>query len=195
MKQYIYNQIADSAATKQAILESEPLLDIIEAVAKACVAVYRNGKKTMLAGNGGSAADAQHIAAELVGRYGFDRPSIPSLALTTDTSNLTAIGNDYGYDKVFSRQVEGMSQAGDLFIGISTSGNSQNIINAFESAKERGVTTVALVGRDGGKMATMADFAIIIPSNATPRIQESHILIGHILCDIIEKELFGDGVA
>jgi D-sedoheptulose 7-phosphate isomerase len=149
----------------------------------------------MLAGNGGSAADAQHIAAELVGRYGFDRPSIPSLALTTDTSNLTAIGNDYGYDKVFSRQLEGMGQEGDLFIGISTSGNSQNIINAFESAKERGITTVALVGRDGGKMAQMADYAIIIPSNATPRIQESHILIGHILCDIIEKELFGGGVA
>lgn len=195
MKHYIYNQIAESAATKQAILESEPLLDMIEIVAKACLAVYRNGKKTMLAGNGGSAADAQHIAAELVGRYGFDRPSIPSLALTTDTSNLTAIGNDYGYDKVFSRQVEGMSQKGDLFIGISTSGNSQNIINAFESAKERGVTTVALVGRDGGKMAAMADYAIIIPSNSTPRIQESHILIGHILCDIIEKELFGGGVA
>lgn len=195
MKQYIYHQIADSAATKQAILDSEPLLDMIETVAKECVAVYRNGKKTMLAGNGGSAADAQHIAAELVGRYGFDRPSIPSLALTTDTSNLTAIGNDYGYEKVFSRQLEGMSQEGDLFIGISTSGNSQNIINAFESAKERGVTTVALVGRDGGKMAAMADFAIIIPSNATPRIQESHILIGHILCDIIEKELFGGGVA
>jgi D-sedoheptulose 7-phosphate isomerase len=195
MKQYIYHQIAESAATKQAILESEPLLEVIETVAKACVAVYRNGKKTMLAGNGGSAADAQHIAAELVGRYGFDRPSIPSLALTTDTSNLTAIGNDYGYDKVFSRQVEGMSQVGDLFIGISTSGNSQNIINAFESAKERGVTTVALTGRDGGKMAAMADYAIIIPSNSTPRIQESHILIGHILCDLIEKELFGDGVA
>ena len=195
MKQYIYDQIADSAATKQAILESEPLLDMIVTVAKECVAVYRNGKKTMLAGNGGSAADAQHIAAELVGRYGFDRPSIPSLALTTDTSNLTAIGNDYGYDKVFSRQVEGMSQAGDLFIGISTSGNSQNIVNAFESAKQRGVITVALVGRDGGKMAAMADFAIIIPSNSTPRIQESHILIGHILCDIIEKELFGGGVA
>ena len=195
MKHYIYDQISQSMATKQAILESEPLLDAIEVVAKACVAVYRNGKKTMLAGNGGSAADAQHIAAELVGRYGFDRPSIPSLALTTDTSNLTAIGNDYGYDKVFSRQLEGMSQAGDLFIGISTSGNSQNIINAFESAKERGVTTVALVGRDGGKMGAMADYSIVIPSNSTPRIQESHILIGHILCDIIEKELFGGGVA
>ena len=195
MKNYIIKQIADSAATKQAILDNDALLDMIVKVAQECVAVYRRGKKTMIAGNGGSAADAQHIAAELVGRYGFDRPSIPSLALTTDTSNLTAIGNDYGYDKVFSRQLEGMSQEGDLFIGISTSGNSQNIINAFESAKERGVITVALVGRDGGKMATMADFSIIIPSNATPRIQESHILIGHILCDIIEKELFGGGVA
>lgn len=195
MERYIREQIADSAATKQAILENQPLIDVIVEVAKACVEVYRKGKKTLLAGNGGSAADAQHIAAELVGRYGFDRPSIPSLALTTDTSNLTAIGNDYGYDKVFSRQLEGMAQEGDLFIGISTSGNSQNIINAFESAKERGVTTVALVGRDGGKMAQMADYAIIIPSSATPRIQESHILIGHILCDIIEKELFGGGVA
>jgi len=195
MKNYIIKQIADSAATKQAILENDALLNTIVTVAQECVAVYRRGKKTMLAGNGGSAADAQHIAAELVGRYGFDRPSIPSLALTTDSSNLTAIGNDYGYEKVFSRQLEGMAQEGDLFIGISTSGNSQNIINAFESARDRGVITVALVGRDGGKMAQMADFAIIIPSNATPRIQESHILIGHILCDIIEKELFGGGVA
>lgn len=195
MERYIRAQIADSAATKQAILENQGLIDVIMTVAKACVDVYRHGKKTMLAGNGGSAADAQHIAAELVGRYGFDRPSIPSLALTTDTSSLTAIGNDYGYDKVFSRQLEGMAQEGDLFIGISTSGNSQNIINAFESAKDRGVTTVALVGREGGKMAAMADYAIIIPSNTTPRIQESHILIGHILCDIIEKELFGGGVA
>ncbi|MDD5716634.1 MAG: D-sedoheptulose 7-phosphate isomerase [Sulfuricurvum sp.] len=195
MKNYIIRQIADSAATKQAILDNDALLETIVTVAKACVDVYRQGKKTILAGNGGSAADAQHIAAELVGRYGFDRPSIPSLALTTDTSNLTAIGNDYGYDKVFSRQLEGMAQEGDMFIGISTSGNSQNIINAFESAKDRDVTTVALVGRDGGKMAAMADYAIIIPSQATPRIQESHILIGHILCDIIEKELFGGGVA
>ena len=195
MKNYIIRQIADSAATKQAILENDLLLETIVTVAKACVEVYRNGKKTLLAGNGGSAADAQHIAAELVGRYGFDRPSIPSLALTTDTSNLTAIGNDYGYDKVFSRQLEGMGQEGDLFIGISTSGNSQNIINAFESAHHKGITTVALVGRDGGKMGSIADYAIIIPSNATPRIQESHILIGHILCDIIEKELFGGGVA
>ena len=195
MKNYIKEQIRQSYETKQAIYENEALLDRITDVAKACVDVYRNGKKTILAGNGGSAADAQHIAAELVGRYGFDRPSIPSLALTTDTSNLTAIGNDYGYDQVFSRQLEGMGVQGDLFIGISTSGNSQNVINAFEAAKQKGITTVALVGRDGGRMAQMADYALVVPSNATPRIQESHILIGHIICDIIEKELFGEGIA
>ena len=195
MKKYIKDQIKKSYETKQAIYENEDLLNKIEEVAQECVDLYRNtNKKTILAGNGGSAADAQHIAAELVGRYGFDRPSIPSLALTTDTSNLTAIGNDYGYDQVFSRQLEGMGQEGDIFIGISTSGNSLNIIKAFESAKKKNIMTVALTGRDGGKMAKMADIALIVPSDATPRIQESHILIGHILCDIIEKEIFGEGV-
>lgn len=195
MKNYIKDQIKKSYETKQAIYNNDVLLEKIVQVAQACVAIYKNStNKTILAGNGGSAADAQHIAAELVGRYGFDRPSLPSLALTTDTSNLTAIGNDYGYDKVFSRQLEGMGQSGDIFIGISTSGNSQNIINAFDVAKQKGITTVALVGRDGGEMAKMADMAIVVPSESTPRIQESHILIGHIICDIIEKEIFADGV-
>ena len=194
MKSYIKNQIKDSYETKKAIYENDVLLDKIEKLSRLCVELYRGKNKTILAGNGGSAADSQHIAAELVGRYGFDRPSIPSLALTTDTSNLTAIGNDYGYDKIFSRQLEGMGQDGDIFIGISTSGNSQNLINAFKVAKEKNILTVALVGKDGGKMAQMADIALIVPSNSTPRIQESHILIGHILCDIIEKEIFGDGV-
>ncbi len=194
MKAYIKDQIKKSYETKQDIYANEALLDNIVAVAKLCVKLYQGNKKTILAGNGGSAADAQHIAAELVGRYGFDRPSIPSLALTTDTSNLTAIGNDYGYDFVFSRQLEGMGQNGDIFIGISTSGNSVNIVNAFESAKKKGITTIALVGKDGGKMAKMADYALVVPSDSTPRIQESHILIGHILCDIIEKEIFADGV-
>ncbi|QOP46139.1 D-sedoheptulose 7-phosphate isomerase [Sulfurimonas paralvinellae] len=194
MKNYIKDQIKKSYETKQAIYENEALLNEIEKVAQMCVDLYKGDKKTILAGNGGSAADAQHIAAELVGRYGFDRPSIPSLALTTDTSNLTAIGNDYGYDQIFSRQLEGMGQEGDIFIGISTSGNSVNIIKAFESAKKKGITTVALTGRDGGEMAKMADVALVVPSNSTPRIQESHILIGHIICDIIEKETFGDGV-
>lgn len=194
MKKYIKDQIKKSFEIKQAIYENEDLINKIEEVSKICVELYRGDKKTILAGNGGSAADAQHIAAELVGRYGFDRPSIPSLALTTDTSCLTAIGNDYGYDNVFSRQLEGMGQEGDIFIGISTSGNSKNIINAFVSAKKKGITTVALVGRDGGEMAKMADIALVVPSDSTPRIQESHILIGHIICDIIEKEIFGDGV-
>lgn len=194
MINYIKNQIQASIDTKQNILKDTALMETIAQVGRECVELYRNGKKTLLAGNGGSAADAQHIAAELVGRYGFDRPSIPSIALTTDTSNLTAIGNDYGYDKVFSRQMEGMGSEGDLFIGISTSGNSVNIINAITAAKAKGVKTVALVGRDGGEMARIADIAIIVPSNDTPRIQESHILIGHMICDIIEKELFGNGI-
>jgi D-sedoheptulose 7-phosphate isomerase len=194
MKEYIKDQIKKSYETKQNIYENEALINKIVEVASKCVELYKNGKKTLLAGNGGSAADAQHIAAEMVGRYGFDRPSLPSLALTTDTSALTAIGNDYGYDQVFSRQLEGMGQDGDLFIGISTSGNSVNILKAFESAKKKNILTVALTGRDGGEMAKKADIAIVVPSNSTPRIQESHILIGHILCDIIEKEIFGDGV-
>jgi len=195
MINYIKNQIRASIETKQNILKDEALMQTIAQVGRECVDLYKNGKKTLLAGNGGSAADAQHIAAERVGRYGFDRPSIPSIALTTDNSNLTAIGNDYGYDKVFSRQMEGMGSEGDLFIGISTSGNSVNIIKAINAAKAKGVKTVALVGRDGGEMAKLADYAIIVPSDATPRIQESHILIGHMICDIIEKELFGDGVS
>ena len=195
MKKYIKDQIKKSYETKQAIYNDDRLLENIVDLAQKCVALYRGDKKTILAGNGGSAADAQHIAAELVGRYGFDRPSIPSLSLTTDTSNLTAIGNDYGYDQVFSRQLEGMGQEGDIFIGISTSGNSVNIIKAFEAAKKKNIMTVALTGRDGGEMAKIADISLIVPSNSTPRIQESHILIGHILCDIIEKEIFADGVS
>ena len=194
MLEYIRGQVAASAATKQKILEDVAFLEKIAEVIKVTVEVYKNKKKILIAGNGGSAADAQHFAAELVGRYGFDRPSLPALALTTDTSNLTAIGNDYGYDFVFSRQLEGMAQEGDLFIGISTSGNSENILNAFKSAKEKGVITVALTGRDGDKMADAADYTLIVPSDATPRIQESHLLIEHMICDAIEKEMFGDGV-
>ena len=195
MNSYIKNQIKKSYETKQAIYNDEALLQKLEEVSKKCVELYKVGKKTILAGNGGSAADAQHIAAEMVGRYGFDRPSLPSLALTTDTSALTAIGNDYGYDQVFSRQLDGMGQDGDLFIGISTSGNSKNLINAFEVAKKKNILSVALVGKDGGEMAKLADIALVVPSDSTPRIQESHILIGHIICDIIEKEIFGDGVS
>ncbi len=194
MLKYIKSEVTASAETKNRILNDDTFLEKIADVVKASVAVYKNSHKILIAGNGGSAADAQHFAAELVGRYGFDRPSLPALALTTDTSNLTAIGNDYGYEYVFSRQLEGMGVSGDLFIGISTSGNSQNILNAFASAKERGIATVALTGRDGGKMAQVADFTLIVPSDDTPRIQESHLLIEHMICDVIEKEMFGEGV-
>jgi len=194
MKNYIKEQIKESYELKKNIYENDNLLKEIQKLSQLCIEIYKNGNKTILAGNGGSAADAQHIAAELVGRYGFDRDSLPSLALTTDTSNLTAIGNDYGFDKIYSRQLDGMGQSGDVFIGISTSGNSQNLINAFKIAKKKNIISVALVGKDGGAMAELADIVLIVPSNSTPRIQESHILIGHILCDIIEKELFANGV-
>ena len=192
MKTIIENEFVEHLKVAQ---NMSSLTDKVELAAQLCIDGLKNGSKILIFGNGGSAADAQHIAAEMVGRYGFDRPSLPSLALTTDTSALTAIGNDYGYDQVFSRQLDGMGQDGDLFIGISTSGNSKNLINAFEVAKKKNILSVALVGKDGGEMAKLADIALVVPSDSTPRIQESHILIGHIICDIIEKEIFGDGVS
>jgi D-sedoheptulose 7-phosphate isomerase len=150
------------------------------------VAAIKSGNKVLLAGNGGSAADAQHIAAELSGRFVKERKALPGIALTTDTSALTAIANDYGYAHVFSRQVEALAQPGDLFVGISTSGNSQGILNAFEAAKQIGCKTLGLSGRDGGKMNGLCDLNIVVPSDVTARIQEMHILIGHILCKAVD---------
>lgn len=144
----------------------------------------------MWAGNGGSAADAQHLAGEMVSRFLFDRPGLPSIALTTDTSILTAIGNDYGYERLFARQVEAQGEAGDVFIGISTSGNSRNLVEALQSCREKGITTVALTGKKACKMDEW-DIVIKVPSEETPRIQECQTLIGHILCGIVEEELFG----
>jgi D-sedoheptulose 7-phosphate isomerase len=157
----------------------------IETACGMIVAVLKDGKKVLIAGNGGSAADAQHIAAELSGRF-VKRKALPGIALTVDTSALTAIANDYGYNHVFSRQVEALAQSGDLFIGISTSGNSQGILNAFETATKIGCKTLGLSGRDGGKMNGLCDLNIIIPSNVTARIQEMHILVGHILCKAVD---------
>ncbi len=194
MREIIVQQIQDSIQTKQQLFEDTNCLEAIEAAACECLECYERGGKILLAGNGGSAADAQHIAAELVGRYGFDRASLSAIALTTDTSALTAIGNDYGYAKVFSRQLEGVGNEGDLFIGISTSGNSDNLLHAFEAAQRRSIRTIALVGCDGGAMAPLANVAVVVPSAQTPRIQESHILIGHLLCDIIERVRFGNGI-
>lgn len=158
----------------------------IETACKMMVATLKNGNKVLLAGNGGSAADAQHIAAELSGRFVKERKALPGIALTVDTSALTSIANDYGYEHVFSRQVEAFAQPGDLFIGISTSGNSQGILNALESAKKLSCKTLGLSGRNGGKMNALCDLNIIVPSDVTARIQEMHILIGHILCKAVD---------
>ncbi|MFZ5630724.1 MAG: D-sedoheptulose-7-phosphate isomerase [Spirochaetota bacterium] len=190
MKDYIRGQVKDSIAVKEAFLADEANIELLNRVAGDLISAYRAGKKTLIAGNGGSAADAQHIAAEFVSRFYFDRPALASIALTTDTSALTAIGNDYGYELLFSRQIEANGSSGDIYIAISTSGNSKNVLKSLESAKKLGIKTVGLTGRSGGKMKDMVDYCICVPSDETPRIQETHILIGHILCAAVEKELF-----
>ena len=182
--------IVDSLATKRQVLEDKVLLDSIVQVALVVEQALRAGNKLMLAGNGGSAADSQHIAAEFVSRFEFDRPGLPSIALTTDTSMLTAIGNDYGYEHVFSRQVQANGRKGDVFIGISTSGNSRNVIKAVEACKAMGIVTVALCGA-GGKLREICDYALPVPSTHTPRIQENHILIGHAICALVEESIWG----
>jgi len=159
----------------------------IEAAATIVVEALKNGNKILLCGNGGSAADAQHIAAELTGRYKTERRGLPGIALTTDTSALTAIGNDYGYDRVFDRQVESLANSGDVIIGISTSGNSKNIINALKLGHELGCKTIGLTGRDGGSMNEVCNINLVVPSDNTPRIQEMHILFGHTICQIIDN--------
>lgn len=157
---------------------------------KLAVKTFEEGRKILVMGNGGSAADAQHFAAEFVGRFLMERKGLPAIALTTDTSILTALGNDYGFDDVFRRQVEALSVAGDLVVGISTSGNSLNVLKALKEAKGRGCCTVGLLGRDGGAIKDAVDLALVVPSNHTPRIQEGHSLIIHIVCDLVEKALF-----
>ena len=163
----------------------------IEAMIEAIVASLRSGGKLLVMGNGGSAADAQHFAAEFVGRFLMERKALPAIALTTDTSILTAIGNDYGFDEVFNRQVEALANAGDIVVGISTSGNSDNVIKALMTARDKGCQTVGLLGRDGGKIAGMVDINLTVPSQETPRIQEAHQLIIHIVCDLVERGIFG----
>lgn len=193
INEYISGQVKKSIDVKQKLLDSQKLMDLIQEVALKCVEVYKNGNKTLIAGNGGSAADAQHIAGEFVSRFYFDRPGLASMALTTDTSIMTAIGNDYGYEKLFSRQVQANGVKGDMFIGISTSGNSANVIEALKECKEKGIITVGLTGEKGGKMAELCDYCIKVPSNETPRVQEAHILIGHIICAVVEEAIFGKG--
>lgn len=162
----------------------------IVAAAQLIIEAYQKGGKVLLMGNGGSAGDAQHIAAELVGRFKKERKPLPAIALTTDTSILTSIGNDYNFDEIFRRQVEALAQPEDVVIGISTSGNSTNVLLAIEKAKEIGAKTIGLSGYDGGKLLLTVHLCLLVPSNNTPRIQESHITIGHILCDLVEQKLF-----
>ncbi len=187
----ISRAIGGSISVKQEILEDEGLLDLIDKVANECTAAFRQGNRVLLAGNGGSAADAQHIAAEFVGRYAFDRPGLPAIAFTTDTSMLTAIANDYGFDQIFRRQLEANGSKDDVFIGISTSGNSANVVAALQRARELDIITVGLTGQGGGEMQSLCDYCLQVPSTSTPRIQESHIMLGHIICDLVEETLFG----
>lgn len=186
----VKSMIVASLQAKQQVLQDEKLLATTVQVAKLVETALRAGNKVMLAGNGGSAADSQHIAAEFVSRFEFDRPGLAAISLTTDTSMLTAIGNDYGYDHVFARQLEANGREGDVFIGISTSGNSKNVIAAVTAAKQRGIHTVALCGA-GGALKTLCDYALCIPSTHTPRIQENHILIGHAICALVEEWIWG----
>lgn len=184
MKSRIEEEFASHLETIQKV--SQTMGEPLEKAASIVVDALKKGNKIILFGNGGSAADAQHIAAELTGRYKTERRGLPGLALTTDTSALTAIGNDYGYDRVFDRQVESLAQSGDVLIGISTSGNSTNVINAFHIGQEIGCKIVGFTGRDGGAMDALCDVNLIVPSDNTPRIQEMHILFGHTICHIID---------
>jgi len=191
MHSEIRNQIKDSIALILKVLDQQSLLSDIEEATKAIIAAFTHKHKVLIAGNGGSAADAQHIAAELVKRFYFDRPGLPAIALTTDTSILTAVGNDHGFSNLFSRQINAIGNEGDVFIGISTSGNSPNIIEALKYCRKEKIITIGLTGSSGLKMKDLCDICISVPSDETPRIQEIHILIGHIICSIVEAELFG----
>ena len=189
-KDLIEKNIRNSVDVKTRLLENKDLIGLVSEVAKVMVEAYKAGHKTMWAGNGGSAADAQHMAGELVNKFTFDRPGLAALSLSTDTSIITAVGNDYGFDRLFARQVEAQGCTGDVFIGISTSGKSPNLVNALAACREKDITSVAIVGANPCPMDDY-DYVIHVPSTETPRIQECQTLIGHILCYIVEQELFG----
>lgn len=183
--------IQASIATKQAILKDETLLSTIEKIVTTVTTAFKNGNRVYFCGNGGSAADAQHLAAEFSGRFYTDRKALPAEALHCNTSYLTAVANDYSYDVIYSRMIDGIGLKGDVLIGLSTSGNSKNIIKAFEVSREKGIITVGFTGSTGGKMKELSDYLVNVPSNDTPRIQESHITIGHIICQLVEENYFG----
>lgn len=191
MKQYIQDEVRKSLATIQLMAADAAVTRTLEQVAEVCCSALRAGSKILLAGNGGSAADAQHLAGELVSRLKFDRPGLAAFALTTDTSVLTAIGNDYGYEHLFARQLNAVGAAGDVFIALSTSGRSPNILRALEEARRKALIAVGFTGKTGGDMAALCDYCVTVPSSETPKIQESYMILGHILCGLIECEMFG----
>jgi D-sedoheptulose 7-phosphate isomerase len=190
MEERIKQIIQASIDTKQRLLNDPVLMSTIEKVTAVITSAFANGNKVLFCGNGGSAADAQHLAAEFSGRFYTDRDPLPSEALHCNSSYMTAVANDYGYDVVYSRMIRGMGKPGDVLVGLSTSGNSVNIIKAMEEAKKIGMINVVLSGEGGGKLRTMCDYLINVPSSDTPRIQESHIMVGHIICELVESELF-----
>jgi D-sedoheptulose 7-phosphate isomerase len=190
LEERIRKSINDSISTKQRLREDHDLISRIGKVAELLISVFKSGSKAILFGNGGSAADAQHIAAEFVGRFAFDRPALPALALSVNTSCITAIGNDYGFDLVFSRQIEALAKRGDLAIGITTSGNSPNVIRGLETAAQMGLLTVGMTGSKRCKLTEAVQHCICVPSTDTPRIQECHILVGHIISELVEEAIF-----
>ena len=190
MKNYIESYIKSSIATKTKILNDENILDVIENISQVIVKAYQNGGKVLTAGNGGSAADSQHIAAEFVSKFFMERPALSAIALTTNTSILTSIGNDYDHQYVFARQLQAHARKGDVFIAISTSGNSKNIVRAIEEAKNLEIITIGLTGEKSCEMDNLCDYLIKVPSDITPTIQESHIMIAHIICALVEKKIF-----
>jgi len=186
----VRRSIEASIAVKEELLADAKLVATVSRITQVMIDAFRTGNKVLLFGNGGSAADAQHIAAEFVGRFAFDRPALPALALSVNTSCVTAIGNDYGFDQVFSRQIEALAHRGDVALGISTSGNSANVLRAMATAKKIGLRTVGLTGLAGSQLADAVDHCICAPSNETPRIQECHILVGHIISELVEQTIF-----
>jgi D-sedoheptulose 7-phosphate isomerase len=190
MRNKIEKIIQASIDTKQQLLNNDVLMNTIEQVTAVIISAFSNGNKVLFCGNGGSAADAQHLAAEFSGRFYIDRDPLPSEALHCNSSYMTAVANDYGYDVVYSRMIKGMGRKGDVLVGLSTSGNSVNIIKAMEEAHKIGMINVVFTGEGGGKLREMCDYLINVPSNDTPRIQESHIMVGHIICELVESELF-----
>lgn len=190
MNNKIQEIINSSIATKQEILKDIDLLNTIEKVVETITTTFQNGNRVYFCGNGGSAADAQHLAAEFSGRFYKDRKALPAEALHCNTSYLTAVANDYGFDIVYARMIDGIGEKGDVLIGLSTSGNSVNIIKAFEVAREKGIHTISFTGATGGLLKSLSDYLINVPSTNTPRIQESHITIGHIICELVEENIF-----